>query len=580
VKSLRLRHTLAALALGAACLPLHAQAQAKPQAAPVGLFWLSGDTLERAALTPSTPSPDANTVTPLGSTWKLFVFSYLVAQGLDAAPYRCEATQRRSDDGYCCDPGESVSRDQALQRSCGPFFEPQRLQIQAADWRRFWQAEQAPDWLLSLDAMQPGTAVVVPQLLSALHHVPDVARVAARQALLPNSTRDAKLLAAWGSGPRFKTWSWATAGGERVGGAAGWLASGAPFWLGGRGTSRSVLSQQADNVAQRWRAAQVEPTTARTTDPAVLNAQACVQVQMFARYPLLEVRAMNAASASGAGQAAADGPLTAQGRYSLRFANGEQISIQATPALGLVTHNGVPKLQARLSLEEYVARVLDREGDAREPAAARALAVAARTWLLHNAAQDGACFNVADDSKAQRVSPNPPTAAARAAAAFTEDLVLVGMPVNMPVRYHRDQAAPGVMSWAAAVAQSRAGVGFEDILRRAYPQAVWGSGSQASDCEPLPEAVAWLRAREQRWRARLRQHAGYEPPAAQMQVCRLALGTPHADTRRMQIRLREWGSREGRVTLVHEYLHLAFRHHPRGADEAFVERLAQMLVDT
>jgi hypothetical protein len=31
--------------------------------------------------------------------------------------------------------------------------------------------------------------------------------------------------------------------------------------------------------------------------------------------------------------------------------------------------------------------------------------------------------------------------------------------------------------------------------------------------------------------------------------------------------------------LVHEYLHLAFRHHARGADEAFVERLAQRLVD-
>jgi uncharacterized protein YfaQ (DUF2300 family) len=400
------------------------------------------------------------------------------------------------------------------------------------------------------------------------------------------------VLGAWGSGPRFKTWTWTTAGGARIGGAAGWLASGAPFWLGGRGPSRTVLTQQAQTVAQRWQTQpQEQPqnqpqnqqqeaaqplgdTTAASVDPvdrSALNDQACVQVQMFARYPLREVRAAK-------GAAVADGPL--QGRHTLHFANGEQLSIQATPDLSQVTRNGVPQLQARLALEDYVARVIDREGDARETAAARALAVAARTWLLHNAKQDGACLNVADDSRAQRVSPNPATAAARAAAAFTQDLVLVGMPVHMPVRYHRDQAAPGVMAWAGAVAQSRAGVGFEDILRQAYPQAVWASGQQVADCEPLPQAAAWLREREQRWRARLRQHAGFEPQAAQMQVCRLAMGTPHADSRRMQIRLREWASREGRVTLVHEYLHLAFKNHPSGADEAFVERLAQVLVDT
>jgi uncharacterized protein YfaQ (DUF2300 family) len=590
LRPLRLAAALLALGLAGVQAPVQAQAQAPAQVgaramaqtlptssktrvetAPVALFWLNGDKLQSVALTPSTTSPNADTSTPLGSVWKLFVFSYLVAQGLEAPPYRCEAAQRRSDEEYCCDPGEAVSRDQALQRSCGPFFAPQRLQIQAGDWRRFWQAQQAPEWLWSLNALQPQTLVAVPQLLSALRQVPDAARAAARQALLPNSTTDAAVLGAWGSGPRFKTWSWTTARGERIGGAAGWLASGAPFWLGGRGTGRTVLSQQAGVVAQHLSAQPIGAVQAQADDPSIVNAQACVQVQMFTRYPLREVRAAK-------GAAAADGPL--QGRHTLHFANGEQLSIQATPALSLLTRNGVPQLQARLALEDYVARVLDREGDARETAAARALAVAARTWLLHNAKQDGPCLNVADDSRAQRVSPNPPTAAALAAAAFTQDLVLVGMPLYMPVRYHRDQAAPGVMAWAGAVAQSRAGVGFEDILRQAYPQAVWASGQQMADCEPLPEAAAWLREREQRWRARLRQHAGFEPQAAQMQVCRLALGTPHADSRRMQIRLREWASREGRVTLVHEYLHLAFKNHPNGADEAFVERLAQLLVDT
>jgi uncharacterized protein YfaQ (DUF2300 family) len=48
----------------------------------------------------------------------------------------------------------------------------------------------------------------------------------------------------------------------------------------------------------------------------------------------------------------------------------------------------------------------------------------------------------------------------------------------------------------------------------------------------------------------------------------------------MVIHIREWASREGRVTLIHEYLHLAFRHHPSGRDEALIERLAQQLADS
>jgi uncharacterized protein YfaQ (DUF2300 family) len=555
---------IAASALLALCASV-----AQAQTSPAQLVWMDGDKLVSASGGPATPA--AATVTPLGSTWKLFVFSYLVAQGIEAPPYRCLAAERRDDEAYCCDPGEAVTRNDALARSCGPFFEPGRLRINATDWRRFWQRQQAPQWLLPLSAMQPATAVPVPQLLAALRHVPDTSRIAAREALLPNSTRDAALLDAWGSGPRFKTWSWTAPHGERVGGAAGWLADGAPFWLGGHGTSRSVLVAQAGAAAQQWQSrsgagVSVDVSVDASVDAAGLRAQPCVVVQMFARYPLRDVLAAN-------GKAASDGPL--QGRHTVRFANGESLAIQAVPSLSLSNRSGAPKLQARLTLEDYVARVVDREGDARETAAARALAVAARTWLLSNSAQDDGCFAVADDSRAQRVSPNEPSLAARAAAAFTDGLVLVGM----PVRYHRDQAAPGVMSWADAVAASRAGVGFQAILRKAYPQAVWAGTGRLADCEPLPEAAAWLREREQRWRARLREHAGFEPHAAQMQVCRLALGAPHSDMRRLQIRLREWHSREGRVTLVHEYLHLAFRHHPRGADEAFVERLAQQLVD-
>jgi uncharacterized protein YfaQ (DUF2300 family) len=505
--------------------------------------------------------------TPLGSVWKLFVYSYVVAQDLEAPLYRCPADLRRDDEVYCCEPGEVVDRDAALARSCGPFFDPARLQIDMTRWRDFWQRPGAPPWLLSLSAMRPATEVLVLDLLTALQQVPPAARVAARQALLPNSTRDPAVLEALGSGPRFKTWSWTDSRGQRIGGAAGWLADASPFWAGGPGTSRQVLTTQAAAIAQAWL-----PTQRLALWPDIANQEAapCVTVNMFARYPL---RAVQHTRSDGRTTPAVEGPL--RGAHQLSFVNGQTLRVQGTPQLRLKLQDGQPQIEARLSLEDYVARVVDREADAREVAAARALAVAARSWLLQNTTERGGCHVVDDSSQAQRVSPNAASTAARAAAAFTQGLVLTGT----AVRYHRDQASPGVMAWTQAVQAAQQGLGFATIAQQAYPQATWAGVAGQADCEALPQAQAWLREREHRWREQLRREAGFEPTSAQLRVCRLSLGLPHADAKRLQIRIREWASREGRVTLVHEYLHLAFRHHARGADERFVERLAQQLVD-
>ncbi len=549
-----------------AAAPTSAVAAASPPN-PATLVWLQ-DAVPIAARLGVHSNVDArNLRTPLGSVWKLFVYSYVVAQGLEAPPYRCPANARRDEEVYCCEPGESVDRDTALARSCGPFFEPQRLQIDATRWRDFWSQAGGPTWLSTLPAMQPATAVPVLDVLSALQAIPAPARVAARHALLPNSTQNTTTLAALGSGPRFKTWSWTDTRGQRIGGAAGWLADASPFWLGGVGTSRQVLAQQADHIAQAWAASQRLVVSA---DAASQEAEPCVHVRMFARYPL---RAVLQVRKPGQATQTEEGPL--RGAYRLQFANGQTLRMMGAPQMQLKLHDGRPHIEARLTLEDYVARVVDREGDAREVAAARALAVAARSWLLQNTAERSGCRAVDDSSQAQRVSPNPATAAARAAAAFTQGLVLTGT----SVRYHRDESAPGLMAWEQAVQASQRGTAFVAILQQAYPQGSWAGVSGQADCEPMPQAQAWLREREQRWREALRREAGFEPTSAQLQVCRMSLGVPHADARRMQIRIREWLSREGRVTLVHEYLHLAFRHHARGADERFVERLAQQLVD-
>ncbi|HSW05329.1 DUF2300 domain-containing protein, partial [Aquabacterium sp.] len=393
----------------------------------------------------------------------------------------------------------------------------------------------------------------------------DAARQAARAALLTNTLRDSTVLAQLGSGPRFKTWSWTDGQGQRIGGAAGWLADGSPFWFGAAGTSRIALPKHAAWLAAQWQAQQV---LTAAPDAVGLQAQPCVDVRLFARYPLAHLQRDDR-------RLLAEGPLQ-PGAHTLRFVNGQRLALRGQSALRLRMADAVPQLDARLPLEDYVARVIDREGDARDTAAARALAVAARSWLLQNSAEQGGCRSVDDDSRAQRVSPNPPTEAARAAAAFTAGLVLTGT----DVRYHVDRSAPGVMSWQQAVAASRAGLGFEAILRRAFPGGAMAGLQRLGDCAPLPQATAWLAQRQARWRSRLRGEPGYEAPGAELQVCQLMQGVPFADQRRLRIHLREWHSREGRVTLIHEYLHLAFRNHPKGQDEAFVERLAQTLADS
>lgn len=506
-------------------------------------------------------APPAALRTPLGSTWKLFVHAYLHGHAMQEPPYRCDAGRRQPGEEYCCDPGETLSRDDALARSCGAYFEPQRLRITPADWARFWRSHGAPEWLTALPALQPATQLPVQDLLAGLRAIPSDQRQAARQALLPAALQIPGVLPALGTGPRFKTWSWTVAG-ERAGGAAGWLADGRPFWFGAAGTSRTALHAHAGWIATQWAAAPPP-----RPEPAAVAAQPCIEVAFFHRYPLRTVTRDD-------GTPAPSGPLS--GRHRLAFQNGSALVLDAVPALLLRSTPEGPQIRARLPLEDYVARVIDREGQARESEAARALAVAARSHVLQNAAQGEGCRQTVDDSRAQRVSPQPPTPAAQAAAHFTEGLVLAGL----PVRYHLDQARPGVMAWQAAVAAGRQGAQFDAILRQAYPGATFAAAQAGADCEPLPQATSWLAQRQQRWRAVLTPLPGYQAPGAGVQVCRLQHGTPHSDQRLLVIRIREWFTREGRVTLIHEYLHLAFRHHPSGRDEGFIEQLAQRLADS
>ena len=485
---------------------------------------------------------------PLGSLWKLFVYAWLVDTGAREPAYECRGQSR--EEVYCCSAGGRIERDQALVKSCGLYFEPARLGIAATDWRAYWRARQAPTWLLDLPAVQPATRVSVAELLSVLALLP--AQDQTRRVLLDVvlNAADGNVVGELGGRLRVKTWSWLDDqdAQSRQGGFAGWSADGAPVWAGGRGTSQMVLRHYAQALA----------SVLSTAWPA--DAGRCVEVGLFSKYPVSKVLVGDRVATSG--------PL--RGDYRVEFANGNALDIHSGGELFLLND----KLVARLDREEYVARVLEREAKSQPAEAAKALAVAIRTYLLQNATRNGDCLNIDDSSNRQRVAPRPASAESRNIAAWTADLVLAGSTVT----YHSDQPGPDKLAWQQAVEQANAGQRYDAILLHAYPRASLSRwDNPVASCEALPAAQDWLQKQRRGWRPRLESETGYNEVST-FAVCKLAFGRPFVDRERQRIYVRGVLTLQDRLDLTHEYLHLAFEAHPNGQDETYIEGLARHLL--
>ncbi|WP_460065374.1 DUF2300 domain-containing protein [Pseudomonas sp. H1_G08] len=485
---------------------------------------------------------------PLGSLWKLFVYAWLVDTGAREPAYECRGQSK--EEVYCCSAGGKIERDQALVKSCGLYFDPARLGIAETDWRAYWQARQAPSWLLDLPAVQPATRVSVAELLSVLALLP--AQDQTRRVLLDVvlNAADGNVVGELGGRLRVKTWSWLgdQDAQSRQGGFAGWTADGTPIWAGGRGTSQMVLRHYAQALAS------VLPTAW----PA--DAGRCVEVGLFSKYPVSKVLAGDRVATSG--------PL--RGDYRVEFANGNTLDIHSDGELFLLND----KLVARLDREEYVARVLEREAKPQPAEAAKALAVAIRTYLLQNATRNGDCLSIDDSSNRQRVAPRPASAESRNIAAWTADLVLAGSTVT----YHSDQPGPDKLAWQQAVEQANAGQRYDAILLHAYPRASLSRwDNPVASCEALPAAQDWLQKQRRGWRPRLESETGYNEVST-FAVCKLAFGRPFVDRERQRIYVRGVLSLQDRLDLTHEYLHLAFEAHPNGQDETYIEGLAHHLL--
>lgn len=549
-------------------LALSALAAAQASSASLDVAWRQDGATRVVQLRQGGPAPrpfDGSRAVPLGSLWKLFVYTYAVDTRTPMPDYRC--TGRDPEEVYCCDAGRTIERDAALAQSCGLFFAPQRLAIGLPAWRAYWTKHlgTAPvgelAWLADPARLEPGREVRLDSLLRVLASVPASSRAEAESALLRVvlDGRGADTVRWFGSQLRVKTFSWHEnrrdgAAGRRLGGAAGWLADGTPVWFAGEGASAGILRQWAPRLAAALPAARPEDA-------------GCVMVDYFARYPVRMVRGSEGDVTMGA----------LNGRFVVTFENGNSLALRSTGEL-LVERDsdGRPRVRGRLGVNEYVARVIDREGSAHDAEAGKALAIAARSYLQQNARLVAGCQQIADSSARQRVSPNPATPEALALARWTDQLVVDGV----TVRYHRDTPAPDTLVWTQAVAQARQGKHFDELLAAAYPAGSLAvAGNSGTRCRRLARNEAWLAATLPRWRRQLVREAGYEAPPALPIVCELASGAPYSEQSRNRIFMRPLSTREDRITLAHEYLHIGLRQHPRGQDEEYVERLARRLVD-
>ena len=281
--------------------------------------------LSSSGVTKVSALPDSLT-TPLGSLWKLYVYAWLEDTHQPEQPYQCRGNS--PEEVYCCQAGESITRDTALVRSCGLYFAPQRLHIGADVWGQYWQQRQAPAWLASLTTLKPETSVTVKSLLDSLATLP--AQNKAQEVLLDVVLDEAKIGVAsmLGSRVRVKTWSWFADDKQEIrqGGFAGWLTDGTPLWVTGSGTSKTVLTRYA-TVLNR-----VLPV------PTQVASGQCVEVELFARYPLKKITAEKSTTAVK--------PGVLNGRYRVTFTNGNHITFVSHGETTLLSEKGKLKLQS------------------------------------------------------------------------------------------------------------------------------------------------------------------------------------------------------------------------------------------
>jgi uncharacterized protein YfaQ (DUF2300 family) len=499
---------------------------------------------------------------PLGSLWKLFVFSYLTEEVRTDSDYVCKGAN--PEEIFCCSPGESIQRDLALAKSCSPYFSPERLSIGKNEWKKFWIDHQNSSftWLTNLALVKPETKVNANELLIALINIKktfkNFKRIEAATVGTVIEGTASNSLKTWGSTLRVKTYTWRDSstkdlidGQGFTGGFAGWLPDGSAILVSQAGHGKDAFKENLKSIVQKHL--------------SVIDA-GCVSVKYFDRYPIKSITPSS------------ERPL---GPTTIKFENGKELKFHADGNLRVSNLMNKITLTATLSTNEYVARVLQREVELNPIDATRAFAIAIRTYLAQNSKKSEGCDLISDSSHNQRVSPSPASPKALEIAKWTEGLVLER--VNK-IRYHSTKDSLNQMSWFQAKKLATSGYSMVEILKTAYPSGVivFEKEINSLSCTPNIATEKWIQEQSKQWIKKLINEPGFEKPI-KLKVCQNTLsgtaGHLFSILESQEIYVPKLKDREDEISVLHEYLHIAFKDHPKGRNEKFIEHLALSVLE-
>lgn len=495
---------------------------------------------------------------PLGSLWKIFAYSYLV-ENAQTTPYHCMGHDQNG--RYCSlTKGHgTVDLNTALIHSCELAFQHYQSLIPSPAWRAYWQkvtGNAAPPWILDGATFGASLRVKPAQVLNLLANIRlHAASWPALDAALTQIafTGTAKSLTSYGPNTnlKIKTFTMGNSTGGYFGGIAGWVDESTLFWLAG--------SDKSGRVAKAW-----FPTVTRLVESGKMMDESPVKIctQFLERYPLSTVK-------DGAGNSVKPGPLV--GRFVAKTARGTTVEFESRGDLVLEMKAKRPRLTGCFALEEYIARVVEREGSTLPFEAKKALAIAARTYALRHGKKLGpGHLGLPDSTDYQRVGLTKPDEKNRRAAHETAGLI-----VDADVFYHQDHGNANTMSLKEASRQALAGVGFRQIVQIAYgKKAEPFSRLKDLPCREIKAAGDWLKHNLELWQPRLALvGADKNTP---FKIC--SLDGPKALYFDRRIYLQGFDTTEDQITLVHEWLHAALEHTPHGRNEEKIESLAKSLV--
>ncbi len=506
--------------------------------------------------------PDGNLTTPMGSLWKLFVYLYLVGEKIYPPPYQCKGHD--IDEAFCCRKDHAVQMDRSLIQSCGLYFDINRLKIKQENWQPFWETKIKAfyPWLIKLSDLKPEANIRVSELLQVLSLINKHETIHQKTtSVLSQVTLNGTAKGAFrhlGTLANIKTFTWNDPDDaeKRVGGFAGWLNDGTAVWTMGSGTSKQFMD--------RWSKALQTVLVKRLFN----TAKECVKVDFFTQYPIEKITELSTK------QEAEPGLLN--GKFRIDFSNGNQLVFKSNRQIRYHRIHNKKKLSGIFNINDYVARVMDREVAFDPPEAAKAFAIVIRTYLFQNGRKTSQCYRIDDSTRYQRVAINPPTEASRRLSYWTGNLVLHGASA---VYYHGTQMSPNMLSWKFAKKMAASGLYYDEILNSVYQQHRIGKIETGKEfrCQRLPIIEKWLTAQSGLWDRDLTSINGYQKPN-QVQVCKIDYGTAFSDLNQNKIYITDVRNYEDKIAMAHEYLHLCFKNHPLTMDEFFIERTARKLI--